>query len=168
MNHETKQQPHSRVSDVMTQKVVEIPAHETMAGTAEILRKFDVSGAPVIDQQGRCVGVISGTDFTKQESLSRITATAAVAGLNYRVAPCDAAGFYYIEETAAGDVENYMSMLVQTISSDATLREAARAMCHHHIHRLIVLDAAKRPVGVLSSLDLVRVAFSLTPEDCDS
>jgi CBS domain-containing protein len=164
MNHERQ---HQRVSDVMTHKVVQVPAHETMAGTADILRAFDVSGAPVVDSQGRCVGVISAADFTEHESLARITAAAATAGLNYRVAACGTEGLYYIEEVAAGDVGTHMSAPAQIISSDASLAEAAEAMCRHHIHRLIVLDTAKRPAGVVSSLDLVRAAFNLSMEACE-
>ncbi|MCG8585360.1 MAG: CBS domain-containing protein [Pirellulales bacterium] len=158
----TRSQATARVSDVMTRQVVEVPDDESMAGAADILRSCDVSGAPVVDRNGRCVGVISGTDFAEQESLTRISAAAAAAGLNYQLAHSDAQGLFYIEEVSAENVDNHMSMPVQTISCDADLIEAARIMHHEHIHRLIVLDGQGRPVGVISSLDLIREAFQLT------
>lgn len=154
----------TRVSDVMAHEVVEVPMHETMAGSAEILRNSNVSGAPVVDERGHCIGVISNTDFAEQESLGRITAAAAASGLNYRVARCDVDGLYFIEEIASGEVDTQMSAPVRTVSSDASLAEAGQIMCQHHVHRLIVLDSAQRPLGVLSSLDLVRAAYDQTME----
>ena len=47
-----------------------------------------------------------------------------------------------------------MSPVVQYISQDATLIQAARMMCTEHIHRLVVLAEDQRTVGFMTSLDL--------------
>ena len=41
------------------------------------------------------------------------------------------------------------------VAPTAPVRDAARAMCEHHVHRLFVVDGG-RPVGVVSTLDLTR------------
>lgn len=51
--------------DVMTRDVATIPHRATMAEAARLLRDACVTGAPVIDERGRCVGVLSATDFLR-------------------------------------------------------------------------------------------------------
>jgi CBS domain-containing protein len=43
-----------------------------------------------------------------------------------------------------------------TIGIDASLRDAARAMIERGVHRLVVVDDAREPVGVVSESDIVR------------
>src|SRR5688572_1984458 len=49
--------------DVMSREVVTIPRRMPMRDAAGILRRARISGAPVVDEQGRCVGVLSASDF---------------------------------------------------------------------------------------------------------
>jgi predicted transcriptional regulator len=57
-----------------------------------------------------------------------------------------------------------MSALVQTVGPDRPLTEAARLMCHNHIHRLLVLDAQGRPTGVVTALDIVAALINAVEE----
>jgi len=49
--------------DLMKQPVQTIPQEMSFAAAGSILQRDRISGAPVIDASGRCVGVISTTDF---------------------------------------------------------------------------------------------------------
>jgi CBS-domain-containing membrane protein len=62
------------------------------------------------------------------------------------------------------DVRTYMSPSVRSIDADATLIDAARAMCGKHVHRLPVLDARGKVVGLISSLDLVAAVVHAIEE----
>lgn len=99
-----------RVSDVMTKDVVVTRQSDTIAEALELFTSRDVSAAPVVDDQGRCVGVLSVVDFAGHD------------------APA--------EQTVA----ERMTRVVQSVSSGNSLLAAARAMCSHHVHRLPVLD----------------------------
>src|SRR5262245_42031347 len=55
-----------RVADVMSRDVVVIHYHQTMTEAARVLTDHQISGAPVIDEQGRCIGILSATDFVAQ------------------------------------------------------------------------------------------------------
>ena len=55
------------VADVMTRRVTAIPGCARMQEAARILAEADASGAPVVDAAGRCIGVLSATDFLKYE-----------------------------------------------------------------------------------------------------
>ena len=50
-------------ADLMSPTVVTIPQDMSLRGAARLLAQADVSGAPVVDAAGRCVGVLSARDF---------------------------------------------------------------------------------------------------------
>jgi CBS domain-containing protein len=47
---------------------------------------------------------------------------------------------------------------VVTIRADQTIREALGVLAQHNIGALVVVDAALRPIGILSERDIVRAA----------
>src|SRR5690348_10017931 len=50
-------------ADVMSRDVMMIPERMALQAAAHLLSQSQISGAPVIDRNGVCVGVISTTDF---------------------------------------------------------------------------------------------------------
>lgn len=122
-----------RVSDVMTRHVTTVAADQSLAAVAGVLREREISGAPVVDAAGKCVGLISATDFVKH--VGPIDGNASGAG-------------------AEMPVREQMTSTVHSTTPDATLMEAARLMCQHHVHRVPVVDAQSHVVGVISSLDV--------------
>jgi CBS domain-containing protein len=122
-----------RVADLMSIEPISIEASAPVRLAQQLIDRHAVSGLPVVDARGRLVGVISQTD------LVRVHADEALR----------------IQWTALR-VSAVMSSPALTIDSTATVSEAARAMEQHHVHRLVVVDAQRRPTGVLSTLDLVR------------
>ncbi|MBC8353185.1 MAG: CBS domain-containing protein [Planctomycetes bacterium] len=155
-----------KVRDVMSRKVIEVSANQAMGEAAQAFAASDVSSAPVTDDQGRCVGMLSATDYVKRDcpqcsEMRRHQLT--------RQGPDD--GFTI--ESATDMVSSYMSTAVQSVSADESLLQAARAMCAAHIHHLPVLEN-DRPVGVISTMDIVaamvtaidELATQLMPRDC--
>jgi CBS domain-containing protein len=66
---------------------------------------------------------------------------------------------------AAGDVVGaHMTPAVQSVAVDAPLLAAARIMDAQHVHRLIVLDAKERPIGVVSTMDIVAALLNAIEE----
>jgi CBS domain-containing protein len=64
-------------------------------------------------------------------------------------------GQRYGEERAA-TVRDVMTPVVHQVPVTAPAREAARIMVEHHIHRLVVTQD-REPVGIITSIDLLRV-----------
>ena len=152
-----------RVNDVMNRNVVTVAVGTTMAEAARLLRAKDISGAPVVNSQGTCVGVLSNTDFAVRESVR----TGSKQGPSetdtvlVRTSPDED----YREETLWDDsVETHMSPIIQTLSPQAPLMNAARTMCDQHIHRLIILDDDHRAVGIVTSLDIVAAMVAAIEE----
>src|SRR5207244_2600375 len=50
-------------ADIMSHGVVMIPREMSLPGAARMLARAGVTGAPVVDDNGRCIGVVSATDF---------------------------------------------------------------------------------------------------------
>lgn len=151
MNNSIEKLSRQRVSEVMARDVITVQADSSMAEAAQLLRDYDVSGAPVVDESGRCIGVISSSDFVDSKS-EESTAHGHVAHVATSVDPT---GLQRAEVLNRETVRANMSSNVQSIRENLTIVEAGRILCQEHIHRLVVIDAHGRPVGIISSLDLV-------------
>jgi len=53
--------------DVQTTKVKTLRPTDTLAAAARLFLDEQITGAPVVDSEGRCVGVLSVTDVTRAE-----------------------------------------------------------------------------------------------------
>src|SRR3954470_7337186 len=62
------------VADLMSHDVVAIPQHLSLRKAAHLLSDANVTGAPVIDSLGVCVGVLSATDFVHLADADRLPA----------------------------------------------------------------------------------------------
>ncbi|HWB14232.1 MAG TPA: CBS domain-containing protein [Pirellulales bacterium] len=148
-----------RVSDVMSRNVTSIEASKTMPEGATILTQHFISGAPVVGQQGECVGILSATDFVRCIAESARVERETGEKLNG-----ESEGRHACAVEATDSVTSHMSALLQTVEANQPLMEAARLMCQSHIHRLVVLDAQHHPVGMLTSLDIVAAVINAVEE----
>lgn len=150
-----------RVADVMTDSPVQLSSNASMAEAAKMLQKHRISGAPVADDHGQCVGVLSAIDFVAQMLTVSLGGVDGDAGVLVQDSPGEP---YHVETVEADAVRNYMTPEVQSISKESPILDAARIMCSSHIHRLLVLDDQKRSIGVVSSLDLVAAMVKAIEE----
>jgi CBS-domain-containing membrane protein len=58
-------------ADLMSRDLVLVRQDMTLRQAATLLARAQVSGAPVVDAAGRCVGVVSSTDFTRRAAAER-------------------------------------------------------------------------------------------------
>ena len=127
-----------RVADIMTIDPVAVSVDALIEDAEELLRVHQISGLPVVDADGRLVGVISLTD------------------LLYLAVPSVQALIRHHERgIRVGEV---MSTPPVTIDGRATLQAAARLMHEGRLHRLVAIDANARPIGVISAMDFVALA----------
>ncbi|WPB73379.1 CBS domain-containing protein [Archangium violaceum] len=118
-----------RVRDVMSRKVSTLRACEELS-VEELLKKFrHVQHLPVVGANSRLLGMLTRMDVLEE---------AIHSGKARWVR-----------------VRNLMSCPVQCISEDEDLSAAARAMRGAHLHSLVVVDASRRMVGILTDGDLL-------------
>lgn len=117
--------------DLMNPELLTLPDDMTVAEAAGFLLENEISGAPVEDQKGEIVGVVSLVD---------IVASALTPD-----------GEADLEELLVADI---MTPEVAAVSEDATVSEVATAMLNGHVHRLLVTREGNA-VGLVSTSDLL-------------
>ncbi len=157
MNTTTERLQRLRVADVMSREVVSVSANATMSEASRVLLEHGLSGAPVVNELGRCVGVLSLIDFARRDCSHDDESDFPKNEDEFVLQRDETSGALHIEHAVEGYVHQYMSKAVQSIDQDQPLIDAARYMHAEKIHRLIVLDDTARPLGVVSALDLIGV-----------
>ncbi len=130
------------VGDLMQVDIVAVRPEATIKETISALATAHVSGLPVVDKEGRMVGVISSSDIIAAES--------AMDNEKGRTA--------LFTRTSVQDV---MGPRPYTIGPSADVREAARHMHYAGVHRLFV-TTEDRLLGVISTSDIVRAVANGT------
>src|SRR5215471_831805 len=122
------------VKDVMTSRVVSVTRGASFRAMAAALRKYRVSAFPVLDDDGKVIGVVSEADMLVKEALDSEPhgMPGMIAGLLRRKEHEKARG------TTAGDL---MTSPAITVTPDDTLERAARLMHTRKVKRLPVVDA---------------------------
>jgi CBS domain-containing protein len=121
------------VESLMTTNPVVVTEDDAIAGVAELLAGYEITGLPVVDSADRLVGVISQTDLVR-----------------LRGSTLPWTGWHGLL------VRDLMTTPAKTIPGSAQLDEAARQMTADRVHRLVVVDDRQSPIGVISESDIVR------------
>jgi CBS domain-containing protein len=144
------------VSDVMTQTVVAVGRDAPFKEIVRTMEQWRVSAMPVLEGEGRVIGVVSEADLLPKEEF-RDSDPGPVEDRR-RLSDVAKAG-----AVTAGEL---MSTPAITVHPDATLAQAARIMAVRHVKRLPVVDAVGMLQGVVSRADLLKV-FLRPDEDIE-
>jgi len=135
------------VGDVMTRAVVAVGRTALFKDIVERMEQWKVSALPVLEGDGRVVGVVSEADLLPKEEFrdsdpDRMTQRRRLGDL---------------AKAGAVSAEEVMSAPAVTVHADATLAEAARIMALKRVKRLPVVTAEGVLEGVVSRGDLLKV-----------
>jgi CBS-domain-containing membrane protein len=139
-------------ADVMSREVLAIPRQMSLRAAAHQLVQAHVSGAPVVDERGCCVGVLSTTDLARWLDYGEQAARRPAPG-----GRCFCSDWQVIDPDGLppDPVSRYMTADPVTAAPDARVSDLAKRMLDAHVHRVIITDATGRPVGVVSSTDVL-------------
>lgn len=144
--------------ELMSRDLTLVPQEMSLHAVAHLLERAGVSGAPVVDQDGRCVGVLSTTDFVHFVGGLESDYRRPARGSPERI--CE---WQLVNGAAApkDTVRLHMTTDPVTADPDTPINTLARRMLDAHIHRIVVLDGQGRPAGIVSSTDiLAAVAYA--------
>lgn len=134
---------------MMTSPVETVGPTATFRAIAGRLLARAISAVPVVDEQGRVLGIVSEADLLPKEDREALEAGhGLMEGPRSRRARARA---------AAGTAAELMTSPAVTIGPDAPLAEAARLMRRRDVKRLPVVDEEGGLVGIVSRGDLLRV-----------
>ncbi len=143
------------VSDAMVRDVVALAGNTSLDAASRLFTLHQISGAPVVDEDGRPVGVVSRSDLLDAE---RPRSGQPGGRLYYRIWNGQIRATGMLTDAPAPDpgvASDVMTSPLVTIAEDAPIEEAARRMLAMRVHRLFVVKG-DRLVGVLSALDCLR------------
>ena len=143
------------VKDVMTTHVIWVRKDASFKEMAEALREHRVSAFPVVDDDGRVIGVVSEADLLTKEALTADRMPGMISGILHHRDQKKARGL------TAGDL---MTAPAVTVRPDDTVEHAARLMYVRRVKRLPVTDADGHLVGIISRADVLAV-FNRTDEE---
>jgi CBS domain-containing protein len=157
-----------QVRDVMTANVISIPAGATILEAARTMLRNRISGLPVIDTEGRLVGMVTEGDFLRRSEIG--TERQRPKWLEFVVGPGRMAEDYV--RAAGRRVEDVMTRDPVAVCEDDSLETVVELMERRRVKRLPVLRDGKI-VGIISRANLMRALVSLarteaTPAGGDS
>jgi CBS domain-containing protein len=138
-------------ADLMSASVVMVPEEMSLQGAAHMLAQSHVTGAPIVNHEGKCVGVLSSTDFVRWVEKHQPAATHNEERSSF----CSVWQIIDPGHLPVDAVHNYMTRDPVTVEPTTPIGTLARMMMDAHIHRVIVVDHRGRPVGIVSATDVL-------------
>lgn len=142
--------------DLMTPNPISIRAEASVREAIALLTDRGYSAAPVIDEAGRPVGVVSRGDILihDREAINRPAPYYERADLTTRTGE-KLAGFQ-VEEVDRTLVSDIMTPAVFSVAPDTAAVKVIEQMLALRVHRLFVVDPDGVLIGVISALDVLR------------
>lgn len=140
-------------NDLMSRDVVAIPRQSSLRAAAKLLSHAQVTGAPVVDEDGRCVGVISATDFLHWAEKAK--ASALVPALTPPACVCAEWQVVEPRDLPGEEVSAFMTPDPVVVPVGTPVGRLAQLMIDARIHRVVVVNRERQPVGIVSSTDIL-------------
>ena len=141
--------------DIMTREVITVSKSTSVKDLARILVANNISGVPVIDENGVLVGIVTESDLIFQNKKLQIPPVITIL---------DSFLFLHTPEKmekemmkiAGASVSDIYTSEVITISPGTPLDEIATMMTDKKIHTLPVVTGNRKMVGIVGKKDLLR------------
>ena len=136
--------------ELMVPNPISLRAEAEVAEAIKLFTEKGIAAAPVIDEAGRPIGVISRSDLLIHQCEHE----------KHRLGKPD---YFYAEAEprgarieAASTVADLMTPAVFAVAPDTPVRQVVSDMVGLHVHRLFVVDEAGILVGVISTMDVLK------------
>jgi CBS domain-containing protein len=146
--------------DVMSKEPVCADLSMTIRQLARLFEENEISGCPVLDQEGKVVGVVSKTDLIRRCSEGTRDHP---PGYLFEVISDEEDDGPLPDPLVA--VEDFMTDEPATVSPATPVAKVAALMVKRRIHRVIVVDEENFPLGVITTLDVLGVFPGMEPKD---
>lgn len=144
-----------KVKDIMTKEVITLKPEMAIKEVAQTLYKNGITGAPVIDEKGKIIGIITEYDLIHKESKVHLPSYIRILdSILYLENP------EHTEEDLvkilALEASEIMTREVVTISPESSVEDLATLIKERHINPVPVVRNEKL-VGIVSRADIVKI-----------
>ncbi|WP_437737529.1 CBS domain-containing protein [Sorangium sp. So ce1335] len=149
--------PETPLADIMTRNVVCVRPEVTVDEIMALLVRHGISGMPVVDAEGKPVGLVSRADVLRAAQERGDTEESERVTLRPdEVAQIEIEQGFHVFEPVKTTARDIMTPVVLQLHESASIRQAASLMAYEGVHRLPVTADDGTVVGILSSLDVLR------------
>lgn len=146
--------------DVMTQPLITLQESDSVWHAAEVFLDNNISGAPVLNAEGRAVGVLSKTDIIRYEREYLV----AVAPAGQPKSLTSKNSLELLAQLALAprksDVDSvsaWMTPHVYCVEEEQLLQDIVQEMASRRVHRLFVKNThSEHLVGVITTFDMLE------------
>lgn len=142
------------VKDIMVKEVITIQKGASVEELSELLIKNKISGVPVIDSDGKLVGIATEGDLIIKDSdlhfpryFKLLDSIIYLESLNKFKKS--------LKKFLGTKVEDVMTAKIKTVKEDSTVGDAANMMIKYNINRVPVLDSKDELAGIVTRADIV-------------
>jgi len=147
------------VRDFMSTEVETVRPNDMALEAAKRLLQSGFSSLPVIDDEGRVVGILSEADLLRLGLPTYLLMMTDLSFLPPEAEFIDSEGMGRLVGMTVRQV--MQSRILHTVEENTALATAALLMLRHHVRRLPVLRDGKF-VGIINRSDLVRAMIRIT------
>lgn len=146
--------------EVMNPNVISVPAEWTIEELSQFLIDRAITGAPVKNENGNLIGVVSLTDIVRHNSLSGSEIKTNEPhdyyqhGWEDRVASEEWASFRVTEKPQTL-VRDIMTSMIFKVDENTSLKEVADTMIDGRVHRLFVTRGGQ-VIGIVTTMDMLK------------
>lgn len=143
-----------KVREIMTEPVLVVNQDRSLEEVAYMMLNNKIGGLPVVDDEGKIVGMVTETDFSAKEHAIPFSRNYAPQLFGDWMSKEHIERAYESARTVR--VKEIMTKPVLTIGEDDSVAEAVRRMLNERVHRLpVVRDGI--PVGIITRHDLLKM-----------
>ena len=146
------------VREVMTTEVLTFRPEDTVQEAYTALVEHGVDGAPVMDEEGEVVGMLSTGDLLVQETKLHYPTVVSLFGAYLELPSAHRRFEEDLRKAVGANVADVMSEHVESCSPDDTLERAATLMHEHDVSRLPVIEDGVL-VGLVARGDILRAVM---------
>jgi CBS domain-containing protein len=139
-----------KVREIMTRRVFSVHPEDPILQAGELMLRHDISGLPVVDSDGRVVGIVTERDFMRCAGACGDVRPRWLEVLIGRTQLRDGAA-----QRCESRVSEVMTRNPMTATEEMAIEDVVRLMDTHRIKRVPVVRDG-RLVGIISRVDLMR------------
>ncbi len=158
MNERTHPSPGSSpVSSIMTHDFAVVRDSLTIELLTKFLLERSVTCAAVADDRGTLVGYVSMIDLVRERYINGETEDDASSRKQMRrESNGELRSGFHLEPVPRARVSDIMMPFVLRLSDSAPIDAAAAVMAREGVHRVLIVSASNKVVGIVSALDVLR------------
>ena len=140
--------------DIMTTEVITVSPQTTVLDLARLLAEHKINGAPVVDDNGRLVGVVTQSNLIDRVKKFELPHVVTILDAHFYL---ELPGTFKknLEKLVGNLVSDIMAAPPVTITADVQVDEIASIMARRKVHTLPVLDGNKL-IGIIGKIDIIR------------